>query len=86
MTEKHGCACQRSTADSVTDSIFASAVTVPVCGGMSVPSAQRPLLGMAEGLLGEEVVLEVELESHALGFPRGVANEELGDSRWRLPT
>ena len=59
---------------------------MPVCVGMSVPSAQRPLLGMPEGPLGEEVVLEVELESHALGFPRGVANEELGDSRWRRPT
>ena len=53
---------------------------------VSVPLVQRPLLGMAEDPLGEQVVLEVGLESHALGFQRGVASEGLGDCRCRLPT
>lgn len=55
-------------------------------GGVSVPLVQQPLLGMAEGPLCEEVVLGVGLESHALGFQRGVADESLGGCRCRLPT
>lgn len=85
---KHRCACQRSLVDSVTDSVCVCICCDYACvwGGVSVPVVQRPLLGMAEDPLGEQVVLEVGLESHALGFQRGVANEGLGDCRCRLPT